>query len=207
MVIEASASPATFCFYRRVETARRSARRRHLQQCGPARLLRLAALHHEGDTAVRQQRAAGGQRDVSGPLKDSRPASWRWSSGGDHRQPFNADLRRAVPEGLGADVRDGPQQPQMPRGRRAVAIEHGVAAAGGGGRVVDADLVGVAQRHLVLSPAPRQMWRATIGERASCSARPMMAEPLVSFRKGSPLGSIWRSSKFGASKTCRLWLE
>ncbi len=52
------------------------------------------------------------------------------------------------------------------------------------------------------------VWRATIGEQASMrSARPMMAEPLVSFRKGmATFESSWRSSKFGASKTCRLWL-
>jgi hypothetical protein len=51
--------------------------------------------------------------------------------------------------------------------------------------------------------------RATIGEQASMrSARPMIAEPLVSFRKGmATFGSSCRSSKFGASKTCRLWLE
>jgi hypothetical protein len=50
--------------------------------------------------------------------------------------------------------------------------------------------------------------RAAIGEQASMRIpRAMMAVPLVSFRKGmATFGSSWRSSKFGPSKMCRLWL-
>ena len=49
---------------------------------------------------------------------------------------------------------------------------------------------------------------AASGEQASMRMlRAMMAVPLVSFKNGmATLGSSWRSSKFGASKTWRLWL-
>jgi hypothetical protein len=47
------------------------------------------------------------------------------------------------------------------------------------------------------------------GQQASMRMlRAMMAEPFVSFRNGiARFEPAWRSSKFGASKTCRLWLE
>jgi hypothetical protein len=50
--------------------------------------------------------------------------------------------------------------------------------------------------------------RAAKGEQPSIRMlRAMMAVPFVSFKKGMAiLGSSWRSSKFGASKTWRLWL-
>jgi hypothetical protein len=44
--------------------------------------------------------------------------------------------------------------------------------------------------------------------RTKRSGRAMTAEPLGSLRKGmATLGSSWRGSKFGASKTCRLRFE
>ena len=50
--------------------------------------------------------------------------------------------------------------------------------------------------------------RAAKGEQPSIRIlRAIMAVPFVSFKKGMAiLGSSWRSSKFGASKTWRLWL-
>ena len=92
------------------------------------------------------------------------------------------------------------------RWRLRTALPQRVAVGG----VLDPDPVGVGPGHLVLAVLRRPRCAApTIGEQASMrSARPMIAEPLVSFRKGiATFGSSWRSSKFGASKTCRLWLE
>lgn len=114
----------------------------------------------------------------SSPLKDS-PAtpSWRWS-GGDHRQPLDANPSRCAGRPwLGHSALSRAVAKITAGARRPVAVDHRIAAARGGRRVVDADLVGVGPRHLILAVlrrggVPGDDRRACLHMR---SARPMIA--------------------------------
>jgi hypothetical protein len=68
----------------------------------------------------------------SRPLQDGPARLLALVVEGRPRQALDAGLGRAVPEGRGGEIPHAGEQPQVARGGGAVAVEDGVAAAGGG---------------------------------------------------------------------------